>query len=368
MARKLQWLAVGIAAIAGAALWGVAADHRDGPIFGSAGDMLAEARRSDINDIFLFRSPTNANNTVIVVTMSPFTNVATSGIGTPNVFDVDVTLDIKIDNDGDAKEDITFRVNFGEPGATQSVRLRQQSSGKVLASGNTGQNLPLRGGGLFRAGNFDDPFFFDAIGFRNFLDGLSASPDRGMAAVNFFGPTANTLAVILEIPTARLLHRDETNIGVFARTIVGGAQVDRMGFPAINTAITQPIPRDNPLDAEDMARERRTEFNLVKKVRRDRDLFGADYRFVLMNFYGRDQATADGLTNFLLPDILPYNTAATAAFPNGRALRDDVIDVEYGLLTGGGVTTDSINDDNGTRITDGLMGTTAAFPYIGAPN
>ena len=47
-------------------------------------------------------------------------------------------------------------------------------------------------------------------------------------------------------------------------------------------------------------------------------------------------------------------------------MRDAVIHTELSLLTGGAITTDNVDDDNGTRITDGQMGTVAAFPYIGA--
>ena len=54
-------------------------------------------------------------------------------------------------------------------------------------------------------------------------------------------------------------------------------------------------------------------------------------------------------------------------------MRDDVIDLELSLLTGGAIPSDNVADDNGDRITDGTMrpnGTfrTAAFPYIGPPN
>ena len=82
------------------------------------------------------------------------------------------------------------------------------------------------------------------------------------------------------------------------------------------------------------------------------------------------RAPRDGefLADFLLPDVNTYNTSMATGFPNGRGLRDDVIDVALGLLTNGGITTDNVPDDNGTRITDGQMGTTAAFPYLGPPN
>jgi hypothetical protein len=100
---------------------------------------------------------------------------------------------------------------------------------------------------------------------------------------------------------------------------------------------------------------------------------------VFKGFYGRDANTAQALTGLLLPDMVMFQVGNPNGFGtfigpggsilgNGRRLRDDVIDFELSVLTGGGITTDNVADDNGTRITDGQMGTVAAFPYIGAPN
>ena len=77
----------------------------------------------------------------------------------------------------------------------------------------------------------------------------------------------------------------------------------------------------------------------------------------------------------LLPDMLTVDLSkvysdATNGFPNGRRLRDDVVDTLFNLLSNGKVTTDNVGDDNGTNITDGLggIGGTILFPYIGKPN
>src|SRR5438445_10685271 len=71
---------------------GEAADHRDGPIFGPPGTTSANGR-PDVNDIYLFQSPANASNTVIVMDVSPF-----SGVLTPITFDQTVFFDLKVDN------------------------------------------------------------------------------------------------------------------------------------------------------------------------------------------------------------------------------------------------------------------------------
>jgi len=337
-----------------------AADHRDGTIFGNT---FANGTL-DINDLYVFRSPTNANNTVLILTVSAFT-----GAVTPPVFRAGSFYEVKVDSDGDAKEELTFRVTFGIPesdgrNAVTLVGLPRSAfpAGNVLAQGFTAQNIPVAGGGIFRAAVFDDPFFFDAVAFNSLLNG-GAFPRPGGVAANFFGPNVNTLGIALEVPSATLAPQG-TTIGVWGRTTIKSKQVDRMGRPAINTALIPPVPRGS--NFPDARPELRTAFNLGKP--------GRDAKFrealigVLVNFYGRTQAAAEGLADFLLPDVLTFEVGNPNGFPNGRRLRDDVIDIELALLTGGAITTDNVPDDNGSRITDGNNGTTAAFPYIGFKN
>jgi hypothetical protein len=383
--RRLRWLApAGVLALAVglAGLPTEAADHRDGPIFPNT----QANGRPDINDIYVFQAPGNVNNTVMVFTVSPF-----PGVLTPTTFDQTVVFDIKVDNTGDAIEDLTFRVTFGAPNSNgvQAVTLRGLPSSKfpptgILARGNTGTNIPVRGGGLFRAAVHDDPFFFDAGQFGRFIAAAAQPPVR-TPGVNFFGPNGNTLAMILEIPRTRIRSAaTNPNIGVYVTTTRNGTRLDRMGRPAVNTALIPPVPRNNTSRGE-----RRTAFNLGLP-RNDRRDFRNDMLAVLTAApFSRPRDTgpnppltsADGLANFLLPDLVTFNTntafttnpADANGFPNGRRLRDDVIDVEFGLLTGGALTSDNVPDDNGDRITDGTRranGTLrpAAFPYIGRPN
>jgi hypothetical protein len=183
-----------------------AADHRDGPIFVNT----AQNGRADCNDIYIFQAPGNPANTVMIFNVSPFPG---GGGGTPATFDQTVIFDIKLDNTGDAIEDLTFRATFGAPDSngSQAVTLRGLPSTRfpptgILASGRTGQNLTVRGGGMFRAAVQDDPFFFDATAFGVFAaDGAGGFPRPVGQAANFFGPDGNTLSIILEIPTSRIL-------------------------------------------------------------------------------------------------------------------------------------------------------------------
>src|SRR5262249_32201777 len=141
----------------------------------------------------------------------------------------------------------------------------------------------------------------------------------------------------------------------------------RMGRPAINTALIPPVPR-----ADNTRGERRNAFNAGLPRNDVRD-FAGDMKYVMTNFYKLDSGTTNALTSFLLPDILTFDTSTpfdntNNAFPNGRQPRDPVIHVELNLLTKGAVTTDNVDDDNGTLITDGTNGTVAQFPYLGPPN
>jgi hypothetical protein len=362
--RSAAWLAAMMLAMACSRSRVDAADHRDGTIFPNT--YLNGAL--DINDLYIFRAPNNANNTVLIMTLAPF-----AGASTPPFFRHEKTrFEVVVDNTGDLKPDLTFSVTFDPPDALglQQVRLsglpkRAFPAGNVLAEGATNTNLPVAGGGMFRAGIFDDPFFFDANGFAALLNGGSFPRPVGVAS-NFFGPNVNTLGIVLEIPTASIEDAAGVpDIDFHARIMQGSKQVDRMGRPSISTALIPPVPRGSSFPSA--GPELRDAFNAGKPAR-DVGKFSEPMIDVLTSFYGRTSADAATLTNFLLPDVLPYNPATASGFPNGRRLRDDVIDIELALLTNGALTTDNVGDDNGSRITDGGAATTAAFPYIGARN
>jgi hypothetical protein len=382
--RLLSWAVLLAGLTVSAVLLAPAADHRDGPILVNT----ATQGNRDVNDIYLFRSPTNANNTVFIFTFQPFPGNLTQSTIDPNTI-----FDIKIDTTGDAVEDITLRMTVGLPDAkgVQPVLLRGLPSSKfpptgILARGTTGSNVPVAGGGMFRVGIHDDPFFFDAGAFSTFLNTGAGFPRPTGQAHNFFGPNVNTMAMILEIPSSKIGPNNAV-IGVWVTTTsTAGAQVDRMGRPAINTALIPPVPRKQLAQGE-----RRNAFN-AGLPRNDRRDFNGNMVFVLSDpngIYKRTPTDAGFLTSALLPDMLlfqlgnpggfgtligPGPGAFTGPFAggqvlgNGRKLREDVIDIELNLLTNGAIPTDNVPDDNGTRITDGSLGTTAAFPYIGVAN
>jgi hypothetical protein len=96
-------VAVGMATGAFAPLWGSASSHREAPIV--AGDPEV-----DTTDVYAFVSPNKPDTVTIVGSWFPFEEPA----GGPNFYQFEdgAHYEFNIDNDGDAKEDITYRWVF----------------------------------------------------------------------------------------------------------------------------------------------------------------------------------------------------------------------------------------------------------------
>lgn len=324
-----------------------AADHLDAPGLTSPnGDS-----RLDITDVYAFQSPTNPENTVLIMGVNPLAGVQNDG-----TFRAGSALyAFKIDSDGDAKEDVTFRIKFSRPDQNLVQRVTIARDGGVdkdldgsmrnpIAKGKTDEIITLPGGGMLFAGVTDDPFFFDLNGFLN-LDFCAPGEERP----NFFAGL-NISAIALEVPSAWL---GSNNVGVWARTVANGKQVDRMGRPAINTVF---IP-NNPLEPQGTEPSLKNKFNSALP-RNDQKRFRGEVVDTLKLFYD-DEATINGLADILLPDLLTIDTSNPAGFLNGRGLADDVIDAEYALVTNGAVTTDCVSNDSAFSDT---------FPYLAPKN
>lgn len=315
-----------------------AADHLDAPgLTPPGGDT-----RLDITDVYAFQSPSNPANTVLVMGVNPLAGVLNDG-----TFNSSASYEFKIDSDGDAKEDLTYKVTFSAPDGSlqQALTVRNipaKGAGSVLAKGQTSQNIAIPGGGWIRAGVFDDPFFFDLVGFLglNFCN----------PGTNFF-TGLNISAIVIEVPSSWL---GPQNVGVWARTVLNDQQIDRMARPAINTVF---IP-NNPLEPSGTEPSQKNAFNSGKPRNDQRD-FRAEVVDTLEIFYGSGSATAQALADFLLPDILTVDTSNPAGFPNGRGLADDVIDIELGLVTNGAITSDCVGNDSAF---------TNSFPYLASAN
>ncbi len=319
--------------LAGApSLW--SADHLDAPGLTSPGGDPA----LDITDLYTFASPDCDDCTVLIMAVNGL-----SGAGVNAAFDRNAHYRFRIDTDGNAVQDLNFEIRFGKlrSDGTQRfrVRMRQADGGRTTLIGKgSGRTTPIgedanviggKGGLRAFAGMRDDPFFFDLPGFVA-LDFCATDP----AADTFAG--SNVAAIVLEVPNS-LLIGPGPGLGVWATVSKGGTQIDRIGKPAINTVF---IPT-NPING---AASLKNAFNAGSPVD-DR----TDFRDTVIDtllLLGNDAATAGALADFLLPDVLTFSLGDTSGFPNGRRPKDDVIDIELGLITGGAIPSDCVDKND----------------------
>jgi hypothetical protein len=361
-----------------------AADHLDAPgLTPPGGDV-----QRDITDVYAFRSPTNPANTVLALNVNGVGSPGeaapgpdrTFARGAPAVGNTRFVLyNLLIDSDGDAVADVVFSTRFGQPGADGVQDLEVRRNGKLVIPKGVGRStgfsevtpyVASRDGVSVFAGQRDDPFFFDLLGFINILGpgtSLIGCGDADDHPERDFFLGRNVSSIVLEVPSSTLTGGGDSNIGVWATTTSGGEQVDRMGRPAIATVFipNNPIPPDRVSDGKASLKNTYNHSEPVDDQANFRSEI-VDTLAVLFSLndgtdpdVGDDGGQIQGLANFLLPDILTVDTASPAGFPIGRGLADDVIDTELGLITEGLVTTDCVANDST------FLG---AFPYLGTPN
>ena len=322
-------------AVAVASLWGAgwseAADHLEAP--GVMGEGAV-----DLNDLYVFQSPNNPDNAVLALTVNPFAgNVSGTEFRSGNT-----SYEFRIDNDGDNQTDVTYSATFGAAvGGSQSFSLQRTAGGitSISLPGQTGMN-EMFGNIQARAGLFDDPFFFDLNGFNN---GFAFTGDDTFAGANVSG-------IVLELPASDFTA-GSNNVGIYAATVVNGNQFDRVGRPAINTALVSDDDGDE--DTKDSFNAGQPSTDVAE--------FSDEINESLVSL--SNQQNADALTPVLLPDVLTFDVTSDAGFGalNGRRLDDDVIDTVLTLVTGGftgtaSVTTDMV-DANDVPFQD-------VFPYL----
>ena len=188
---KSRFLAVLIAPVL--LLLTTGADHRDAP--GLLTDPAA-----DINDVYAFVNP-NTNNVVLAMTVNPFVAPGLNPTFSPNVL-----YQFKIDNTGDAVEDLVIQVTFDPPtgspvnaaqnfhvvgpvkpkktGAVTSLVKGTEITGAINNSGTNTFTTDSTTGIKVFAGSRDDPFFFDFVYVIGFLN--NALPPPRQPGIDFF--------------------------------------------------------------------------------------------------------------------------------------------------------------------------------------
>ena len=346
-----------------------AADHRDGPRTTNAAATLGAL---DLNDLYMFVSPTTPANSVLILT----TGGANVGVLSPPFFLPGAVFEYRISNDGvNTDDELVYQFVFSNPDqffrqsytAVQITRNGTATRSQVLASGITGRQLNLRNGTKIVCGLFDDPFFFDSAAFGRFRTATQQGMPLAARVAPFLPPnipsnsvfSRNTLAIVLEVPRLQIQSAPANpNISCWIRSLApDGTQFDRTALPAINTATLFPLPLMNLPSLQDPFNSLKPADDIaLRPVAAQR--INLIYGLPLTGTVANGGPNATDLAGVVLPDVMPFNTTSTAGFLNGRRLEDDVIDAELGLLTGGALTTDRVNNDSTFSTT---------FPYLAPP-
>lgn len=236
--KRLAAVSLGIVALVGAGLTArraFSSDHADTP-------QIAATPGTDISDVFIFPSPTNPDNVVLAVCVSPLI-----GPGAARYFDPSVLYQFKIDNTGDNVEDLVIQAKFEGDGPSQQVvisgpvapRTTGTSStfhDSYIATGTYGTAFSPTAGMTVFAGKREDPFFFDLERFFTILPdrktpldpaALPAGQDpnapqattwRAPGVAQDFLKGFNVLSIVVELPKSRLKGSVDGKIALWCTT------------------------------------------------------------------------------------------------------------------------------------------------------
>jgi len=214
----------------------MASDHQDTPL-------VELSPRYDVNDVYAFPSPNDPSRTVLVLsTSSPITpaNTPSFTFGTKK----DELYQIKIDNTGDAREDLVFQITFSGKAGHQKVTLNGPVKPKDVGTmnrlvgghkikGKVNTVIEHKGIKLF-AGPRDDPFFIDLEAFFRILP--DRRPQTGPLSTITQGPLTfraasggdpavdyvrgfNDMAIVIELPTSMIANANTNGrFGVWGTT------------------------------------------------------------------------------------------------------------------------------------------------------
>ena len=311
--------------------------HLDSPI-------ARQDVRLDITDLYVFRGEIG---TVFVIDVC---HSIAGDIPTPG-YHPEGMYEFKVDLDGDAVEDLTYRLTFDErdPDGKQRFEVRSiigteaadpNAEGVMFATGITGELVTTPAGVRVWADKAGDPFWIEpdvlhAVG-HAFQDGTAidlSAWDPAQAKNLFAGHTVYSM--VLEAPDEVLGVERGTDhhIGVWARSMLatdagGWRSINRVGIPMIHPLFTQfnedlgdRLDSGRPLD--DFATYGETVGTAVARV-------------VAANGTSENpQAYGKTVAHRFFPNMLPYTVGTAAVFGfagwNGRSLTDNAPDVMFSI-------------------------------------
>ena len=215
-------------AVLGAIRVSIGSDHQDTT-------EVELSPRMDINDVYAFPGASDDRIVLVMNTSSPLSPAQSATA----FFDPELLYQIKVDNTGDAIEDLVLQITFEGDGSGQTVEVRgpvapdQAGMLSTIADvsptvrGRINENLGSSGGMQVFAGIRDDSFFIDLERFFRIVP--DRQPSTGPLAELPDTPTAtcfrdpgidfvagfNTLAIVIELPEAELTGAGSGRIGLW---------------------------------------------------------------------------------------------------------------------------------------------------------
>jgi Domain of unknown function (DUF4331) len=343
----------------------IAADHRDAPT-------IDDYSAIDINDVFMFRDPANCApgpgcNLVVAISTQA---VADPLFGSSYHFQENALYQLNFTTRADAKPTARIDFVFGPfgngpdcpaPQPACQVFLASFPGGvKVMGKATQGTSAPTPNPAVIAtagdikvfAGPREDPFFFDLIGFNRAT--ATGNPALFTGVDAFKGKNIN--AIVVEFPSTMVFPVDRcfsntpglplTPCGVWAVTYLGHfrpddlerferhpehlRQVDRMGNPAVNTALIPAALKDA--------------FNFGQPKNDARDFAGVILNQIL-TLDKRFGTCPQNETNVLncnpnvpllaalaVPDVLHFASNVPDGYPNGRRTADRTTDLLISLI------------------------------------
>jgi hypothetical protein len=317
-------------------------------------------QRLDLCDLYAFQSPADPARTVLILNANP----------NADALHPDAIYRLAIDNDGDYLNDIAVTYIFAPPVngrqtfdafiATGHAARSAEAAGTKVVDGaevsfGTPPNIVTSGKYTFFAGRRSDAFFFDYDGIKNLFD---TSGGRNFTAPHLGGKSvwtgvdsnaeANVFSMVIELPTSELGPDPDVNIWGRCSLRRDGQllHVDRAGHPSVSSFFNTD--------------ETKEEYNASEPVH-DRERWTDQFVHLMGHTgnYTREEAIAAINAERLLPDMLTFDPAAPAQYPNGRSFTDDVINHRLSFLSKGDIP------PTGLKPHTDILG---EFPYLGTPH
>ncbi len=204
-------------------------DHQDSP------DVELNPA-TDMTDFYAFPGSAAGRIALVLDSWAFLTPASTASTS----FDPNLLYQFKIDNTGDAKEDLVMQVTFSGTGANQTVSLwgpikppvvgamqNTISTGTPVLTGKVNTVLGTASGIQLFAGPRSDPFFIDLEQFfrilpdRKPVTGTLSQLPNTPSATSFRNPGVdfvaghNVLSIVVELPTSMLTAGGNAKIGLW---------------------------------------------------------------------------------------------------------------------------------------------------------